>query len=166
MDALLEIDWKHLLEPTVPPLELVLRGTVIYLGILLVVRMLLRREAAAISLPDLLMIVLLADAAQNAMADDYSSLTDGIILVGTIILWNYTLDRLACHIPFFARLLHPPPVPLVRNGQLLKRNMRIESISEDELMSQLRLAGVDDIAKVKSAHIEGDGRISVVKKRD
>jgi len=164
MDALLEIDWKHLLEPTVPPLELVLRGTVIYLGILVVVRMLLRREAAAISLPDLLMVVLLSDAAQNAMADNYSSLTDGVILVGTIILWNYTLDRLAFHVPFFTRFVHPPPLPLVRNGQLLKRNMRMESISEDELMSQLRQAGVDDIAKVKVAHIEGDGRISVIKR--
>lgn len=164
MDALLEIDWKHLLEPTVPPLELVLRGTVIYLGILFVVRMLLRREAAAISLPDLLMVVLLSDAAQNAMADNYNSLTDGIILVGTIILWNYTLDRLAFHVPFFARFVHPPPLPLVRNGQMLKRNMRTESISEDELMSQLRQAGVDDIAKVKVAHIEGDGRISVIKR--
>lgn len=166
MDALLTIDWKHLFEPTVPPLELVLRGTVIYLGILAVVRMLLRREAASISLPDLLMVVLLADAAQNAMADNYSSLTDGIILVGTIILWNYLLDRLAFHVPFFTRFLHPPPLPLVRNGQLLRRNMRVESISEDELMSQLRLAGVDDVAKVKAAHMEGDGRISVVKKRD
>ena len=164
MDALLEIDWKHLLEPTVPPLELVLRGTVIYLGILVVVRMLLRREAAAISLPDLLMVVLLSDAAQNAMADHYSSLTDGFILVGTIILWNYTLDRLAFHVPFFTRFVHPPPLPLVRNGQLLKRNMRMESISEDELMSQLRQAGVDDIAKVEVAHIEGDGRISVIKR--
>lgn len=164
MDALLEIDWKHLLEPTVPPLELVMRGTIIYLGILVVVRMLLRREAAAISLPDLLMVVLLSDAAQNAMADNYTSLTDGIILVGTIILWNYTLDRLAFHVPFFTRLVHPPPLPLVRNGQLLKRNMRMESISEDELMSQLRQAGVDDIAKVKAAHIEGDGRISVIKR--
>ncbi|MFP5348872.1 MAG: DUF421 domain-containing protein [Gammaproteobacteria bacterium] len=164
MDALLAIDWKHLLEPTVPPLELVLRGTVMYLGILVVVRMLLRREAAAISLPDLLMVVLLSDAAQNAMADNYSSLTDGVILVGTIILWNYTLDRLAFHVPFFTRLVHPPPLPLVRNGQLLKRNMRMESISEDELMSQLRQTGVDDIAKVKVAHIEGDGRISVIKR--
>lgn len=83
-------------------------------------------------------------------------------MVGTIILWNYTLDRLAFHVPFFTRLVHP--LPLVRNGQLLQRNMRMESISEDELMSQLRQAGVDDVAKVKVAHIEGDGRISVIKR--
>lgn len=164
MDALLEIDWKHVLEPTVPSLELVVRGTLIYLGILAVVRTLLRREAAAMSLPDLLMIVLIADAAQNAMADNYSSLTDGVILVGTIILWNYILDRLSFRIPFFTRFVQPPPLPLVRNGQLLRRNMRVESITEEELMSQLRQAGVDDVAKVKIAQMEGDGRISVIKR--
>lgn len=164
MEALLEIDWKHMFEPTVPPLELILRGTVMYLGILAVLRLLLRREAAALSLPDLLMVVLLSDAAQNAMADSYDSLTDGAILVGTISLWNYTLDRVALRVPFFARFVHPPPLPLVRNGQMLKRNMRVEFISEEELMSQLRQSGVDDLAKVKAAHMEGDGRISVIKR--
>lgn len=164
MEALLAIDWQHVFEPTVPPLELVLRGTVIYLGIFFVIRFLLRRDAAALSLPDLLMVVLIADAAQNAMADNYESLTDGAVLVGTIIFWNYALDRLAFHVPYFARFVHPPPLPLVRNGRMLRRNMRDESISEEELMSQLRQAGVDDVAKVKVAHIEGDGRISVIKR--
>lgn len=163
MEALFGIDWKYVFEPTVPPFELVLRGSLMYLGILVTLRVLLRREAAAISLPDLLMVVLLSDAAQNAMADDYGSVTDGAILVGTIILLNYTLDRLAYHVPYFARLMHPPPLPLVRDGRMLKRNMREESISEDELMSQLRQSGVDDLSKIKVAHMEGDGRISVIK---
>ena len=164
MEGLFSIDWQHVFEPTVPPLELVLRGTVIYLGIFFVIRFLLRRDAAALSLPDLLMVVLIADAAQNAMADNYESLTDGAVLVGTIIIWNYVLDRLAFHVPSFARFVHPPPLPLIRNGRMLRRNMREESISEEELMSQLRQAGVDDVAKVKVAHIEGDGRISVIKR--
>lgn len=164
MDAFLGIDWKHVFEPTVPATELMLRGTLIYLGILFVIRFLLRREAAALSLPDLLMVVLIADAAQNAMADSYESLTDGAVLVGTIIFWNYTLDRLAFHVPYIRRFVHPPPLPLVRNGRLLRRNMRDESVSEEELMSQLRQAGVEDIAQVKIAHIEGDGRFSVIKR--
>ena len=164
MDAFLGIDWKHVFEPTVPATELILRGTLIYLGILFVIRFLLRREAAALSLPDLLMVVLIADAAQNAMADSYESFTDGAVLVGTIIFWNYALDRLAFHLPYFTRLVHPPPLPLIRNGRMLRRNMRDEAISDDELMSKLRQAGVEDIADVKIAHIEGDGRISVIKR--
>lgn len=65
MEAMFGVDWKYVFEPTVPPLELVLRGTLIYLGILVTLRFLLRREAAAVSLPDLLMVVLLSDAAQD-----------------------------------------------------------------------------------------------------
>ena len=75
MDTLFAIDWKHIFEPTVPPLELVLRGTLMYLGIFAVLRFLLRREAASMSLTDLLMLVMIADAAQNAMADRYDSFT-------------------------------------------------------------------------------------------
>jgi len=164
MDALFTIDWKHIFEPTIPPLELILRGTLMYLGIFAVLRFLLRREAANMSLTDLLMLVLIADAAQNAMADTYDSFTDGVVLVGTIIFWNFALDRLAFRYPAFERLIHPPPLPLVVNGRMQYRNMRKETISREELLSQLREAGVDDIAEVKAAYIEGDGRISVLKR--
>lgn len=164
MDALVNIDWKHVFEPTVPAAELVLRGSLIYLGIFSVLRFLTRREAASISLPDLLMVVLIADAAQNAMSDSYGSVTDGAVLVGTIIFWNYVLDRLAYRYAAVARFVHPPPLPLIRNGRMLRRNMREEFISEEQLMSQLRHNGVEDITKVKVAHIEGDGRISVIQR--
>jgi uncharacterized membrane protein YcaP (DUF421 family) len=51
---------------------------------------------------------------------------------------------------------------LVKNGQLLRRNMRRELITEDELLSKLRQQGVDDLSEVKEAFMEGDGQISVV----
>lgn len=161
----LGIDWQKMFTSTVSPFELIVRGTLMYLGIFSVLRTLLRREAASITLPDLLMVTLLADAAQNAMAGEYKSVTDGAILVGTIIFWNYALDRLAFRFRWMERFVHPPALPLVRDGALLWRNMRLESISKEELMSQLREAGVEDIADVKIARIEGDGRISVIKRQ-
>jgi len=88
--------------------------------------------------------------------------TDGIILVTTIIFWSYALDWFGYRFPFFQRLLHPPPVPLVRDGRMLARNMRRELITVDELMSHMREQGVKDLGEVQSAHIEGDGRISVI----
>jgi uncharacterized membrane protein YcaP (DUF421 family) len=60
--------------------------------------------------------------------------------------------------------MQPPPLPLIKNGKLLPRNMRQEFITLDELKSQLRKEGVDDIADVKAAAIEADGAISVIKK--
>lgn len=164
MDGLARIGWTGMFASEVPPLELFVRGTVIYLGILVMLRVLLRREAASITVPDLLMIVLLADAGQNAMATDYHTLTDGGVLIGTIIFWNYALDWLAYHFRSVEWFVHPPPLPLVRNGRLIARNLRRESISEQELMTQLRQNGIEEIADVKLAVMEGDGRISVIRR--
>jgi uncharacterized membrane protein YcaP (DUF421 family) len=146
----------------VPILELILRGSLTYLVLFILLRFFLKRVTGTLSIGDLLIIVLVADAAQNAMSAGYTSLTDGLILVATIIFWSYALDWLAYHFPVFESLLHPSPVPLVRDGKMIARNMRRELITVDELMSNLREQGVKDLKEVKSASMEGDGRISVV----
>lgn len=144
-------------------IELILRGSLVYLALFVLLRFVLRRGAGTFSLGDLLMIVLLADAAQNAMSANYTSVTEGIILVMTIICWSYALDWLGQHFPAFGKLMHPPPTPLIRDGKMLARNMRRELITVDELMSHLRQQNVKDLQEVQSAFLEGDGRISVVK---
>ena len=97
-----------------------------------------RRQAGALGLSDLLVVVLIADAAQNAMASEYKSITEGAILVGTIFFWDYFLDWLGFRIPFLRRLLRPRALLLIENGRLLRRNMRQEMITAEELMGQLR----------------------------
>jgi uncharacterized membrane protein YcaP (DUF421 family) len=114
------------------------------------------------SVTDLLVVVLIADAAQNAMADDYRSLPDGILLVATILFWSFAVDWLGFHYKPIHRLLVPPPLPLIKDGQIIRRNMKQELVTEEELKIQLRQQGVDDISKVKLACMEADGRISVV----
>lgn len=162
MDWLGMPDWGEVLLPSVPLLELVVRGTLLYLGLFVLLRFVLKREAGTMSITDLLLIVLLADAAQNAMAGEYRSVSDGMALVGTLVFWNYALDWLAFRFPRVRDFVRPPELQLVRDGQILRRNMRRELITEEELRSQLREQGVDDVAKVKAAYIEGDGRFSVV----
>jgi uncharacterized membrane protein YcaP (DUF421 family) len=156
------IDWQSLFFPDTALLEIILRGSVMYLVLFTLLRIVLKRQTGALGMGDLLLITLLADASQNAMAGEYKSLPDGIILVGTIIFWNYALDWLSFKAPWFERLIEPPPLPLVQQGKLLRRNMRSELITEAELLGQLREQGVEDISKVKVAYIESDGRISVI----
>ena len=145
-----------------PLLEIFVRGTVMYLALFLVLRLVLKREAGAIGITDLLVVVLIADAAQNGLADDYSSIPDGLVLVGTIVFWSWGLDWLGFRFPLFQRLVHPAPLPLIRDGRLLRRNLEKEPITEGELMSQLRLQGVEKLEDVSAAYMEGDGRISVI----
>jgi uncharacterized membrane protein YcaP (DUF421 family) len=162
MDHLFDVDWRAIFVPTVPLLEVFVRGTATYLALFLCMRFVLKRQTGVIGIADLLVVVLIADAAQNAMASEYRSLTEGAVLVATIIFWNYALDWLGYRFPAFQRFVRPAPLALVENGRMLHRNMRKEFITEDELMTQLRKQGVDDVAEVERAFIEGDGSISVM----
>jgi uncharacterized membrane protein YcaP (DUF421 family) len=157
----MNIDWQSLFTPTTPVLELVLRGSMMYLLLFAALRMLVRRHVGSMSLMDLLLMVLIADAAQNAMAGQYESITEGIIVCGTLIFWNYFLDWLSYKLPAVERLLEPPPLPIVRDGVMLRRNMRQELITQDELMSLLREQGVFDLQEIKLASVEPDGGVSV-----
>lgn len=162
MRSILDIDWQALFVPTVSLLELVLRGTVMY-GFILFALRIFRRDAGALNTADLLVVVLIADAAQNAMASEYHSLTEGAVLVATIFAWNYFLDWLAYRSPMVHRFLNRPPLLLVKDGRLQRRNMREELITVDELQAQLREQGVNDFAEVKACRLEGDGKISVIR---
>jgi len=159
---ILNIDWHAVFVPTVSVVEIIFRGTLVYLLLFTVLRV-LRREAGGIGIADVLVIVLVADAAQNAMASEYKSVTEGAVLVGTIVFWNYTLDFLGYRFPRFQRLIRPAALPLIKNGRMLRKNMKSEMITEEELLGQLRQQGIDDVRGVKTCCLEGDGRISVIK---
>jgi uncharacterized membrane protein YcaP (DUF421 family) len=160
------IDWKSIFVPDVSLLETFLRGSLTYISIFFLLRVILKRQTGSIGMTDLLLITLLADAAQNAMASEYKSFTSGFVLVATIIFWSYAFDWLAYKFEWFSRLIEPKPLLLIKDGELLRRNMRKELISEDELMSQLREQGLDSPEKVKEAYMEGDGQFSVVQKKE
>jgi uncharacterized membrane protein YcaP (DUF421 family) len=162
MERMFTADWESMFVPDMPILEIVVRGTIIYLAIFVLLRFVLVRQAGSVGITDLLVVVLVADAAQNAMGGSYQSIPNGIVLVGTIIFWAYALDWVGFHFPRLQRWIFPPPLPLIEDGELNYRNMRRELISKDELMTQLRLQGIEDISEVRLAQMEGDGRISVV----
>src|SRR5262245_17472858 len=160
-DSVMKIDWRSVFFPSRGVGEIFLRGTIIYLSLFFILR-LLRRAAGAIGISDLLLVVLIADAAQNAMSSDYKSITDGLILVGSIVFWAYFLDWLGYRFPSVRWLVRPPPLPLIKDGRMQMRNMRQEMITEDELMGKLREQGIERTEEVKKAYLESDGRISVI----
>ncbi len=158
------VDWGQVFVPDTPLLEIFVRGTVIYLSVLVLLRVFVKREVGSMGITDLIVIVFLADAAQNAMAGDYRAVPDGVLLMLVIVGWAYVLDRIAYHVPAFQRLMQPAPVHLVKDGKLDRRNLRREFVTESELMGELRLQGVEDLADVRDAYIEQDGRISVIRR--
>ena len=162
MMALLLIDWESVFRPSTSIPEIILRGTLVYLFLFIVLRF-LRRSAGAIGISDLLVVVVIADAAQNAMGSKYESVTEGVVLVSTIVAWDYFFDYLAFKYPTLRPILRPGALLLVKDGQKQERNMHKEMISEEELLGELREQGVDNIKDVKYSYMESDGHISVVK---
>jgi uncharacterized membrane protein YcaP (DUF421 family) len=165
MTTLLGLDWGELFGFSVPPAELIIRGTAMYWFLFLVFRFVVRRELGGIGVGDILIMVVVADASQNAMAGEYKSITDGFLLVATLIGWNVLLDWMAFHFPIIRPFAKPPSLLLVKHGRILNSNMRREFISEDELWVKLREAGVESLASVKKAYVESDGQISVIKEK-
>jgi len=78
------INWQELFVPSISVLELILRASLVYLVLFSVLRSLPSRQLGTLGIPDLLVVVLFAEAAQNAMATNYTSITEGAILVGTV----------------------------------------------------------------------------------
>jgi uncharacterized membrane protein YcaP (DUF421 family) len=164
MDTLIKIDWNAMFVPTMGLADIVIRGTLMYLALFTILRFMGRRQAGHFGPADLLVVVLIADAAQNALGADYRSVTEGALLVVTIVAWDYVFDWLAWRFPQLRPILKTPALKLVENGRILHRNLRAEMLGRDELMSQLREEGIDDVKDVKVARLEGDGRLSVIKR--
>jgi uncharacterized membrane protein YcaP (DUF421 family) len=114
---------------------------------------------------DILVLVIVADAAQNGMAGEYRSITDAFILVGTIIGWNTLVDWLTYRWPRLQKILEPPPLLLVDDGRVLWRHLRHELMSEQDLKTKLREHGVTDARQVAKAFMEADGQVTVIKKK-
>lgn len=162
MSEFFSVNWQELFVPQTSLVEIFIRGTLTYLALFCFLRF-MRKEMGAMGITDVLVIVLVADASQNAMAGDYKSITEGIFLVLTIAGWDYLLDFLGYRFKTFERILRPPALCLVKDGKLNRKNLRSEMITLEELTSQLREQGIEDLKQVKECRLEGDGNISVIK---
>ena len=147
--------------PTESVAEVVIRGTIMYLGMFALLRV-FRRQAGSVGIADLLVIVVIADAAQNGMAGDSRSITEALILITTIVLWDWLFDWLGFRSPFWERILQPPPLLMIDDGKVIKKHLDQEFIKEAELLSQLREQGIAEISRVKKCYLESNGHFSVL----
>lgn len=159
---LFDIDWTGMFETEQSLVELFVRATILYFVVFGIMRATLRRSAGELTMLDFIFVLLVANGAADAMTGGATSIPAGVVTVVTVVIWNYLLNSLGYFIPVIERLVAPPPLLLIKDGQMQRRNMRREFLTRDELMAQLREEGVDDVAMVKTAYLEGDGNISVI----
>lgn len=156
--------WADMFTPQISLLEMIARGSLLYFGILALMRLMPRRTGGELATMDLIFVVLIAQSATHALGDS-ASLTDAMVLILVFMAWNYLINALSYRIPLIERLVSSPPLQIVRDGRVLQRNMRREFVTMEELMTALREQGVDDIAQVKAAYVEGEGRITVLRRK-
>lgn len=160
------IDWSEIFAFTLSPWELIIRGTLIYWFLFLIFRFVVRRDMGSIALSDVLVLVIIADASQNAMAGEYKSVADGLVLISTLVGWDFFLDWASFRFPKMERWIQPPPLLLISRGKILHRNLRREFLTVAELMSKLRECEVEDVKQVKKAYMESNGAVTVLKSPD
>lgn len=156
--------WAEVFAPEAPLLELAARGTALYLGVLVLFRLMPRRTGGELATMDLVFVLLIAEAATHSMGD-YSSVADALIVIAVLMAWDFLINALSYRIPVFERLVSSRAIEVIRDGRLLRRNMRREYLTEAELMSHLRQEGLERLDEVKCAMVESDGRISVIPAR-
>lgn len=146
----------------IAPWEIAVRTVLVYGAVLIGLRLAGKREIGQMTPFDLVVILLVANAVQNAMVGPDSSLTGGIISAGTLVSVNYLVSRIRDRVPWLRRAIEGQPTLLIRDGAMLEHNLAREHVDREEVLMALREHGIDEIGQVRAAILETDGSISVV----
>jgi uncharacterized membrane protein YcaP (DUF421 family) len=142
--------------------ELIVRGVVVYIALLLGIRMFGRREIGQMTPFDLVLILLIANAVQNAMVGPDTSLIGGLVVAATLLILNRLVARSSARIPWLRSVTEGEPILLINNGRVLADRLRREGIDIDDLEQAAREHGVKDLSEVDTAVLEIDGSVSII----
>lgn len=145
-------------------LEIVVRTAIIYLAVLIGLRLAGKREVGQMTPFDLVLLILIANAVQNAMTGPDNSIMGGLVAAGTLLLLNFLISRIVFGNKRLRRFVEGTPTILIHNGQLVLKNLAYEHIAPEEIVQALREHGVQTTEEVSLAVLEIDGSISVLRK--
>jgi uncharacterized membrane protein YcaP (DUF421 family) len=144
-------------------LEIALRTTVVYGALLVALRLTGTRQLGQMSTFDFVLLLIIANAVQNAMVGPDTSLTGGLVAAGVLVGWHRVIDWWRLHSRSAAKLIVGEGIMLIHNGKLLDAHLLRAGITRDELRQSLREHGVAGIGDVLLAVLEPDGAISVIR---
>lgn len=145
-------------------LEVIVRTLVVYLGLLLALRLAGKREVGQMKPFDLVTLLIISNAVQNAMVGPDTSLIGGLVAAGVILLLNFTIGNLRQHSRLAQQVFEGAPALLVHDGRFVLEHIREENVTETDVLQAMREHGIDDLSKVQSAVLEVDGTISIIPK--
>src|SRR3989454_6479706 len=155
---------EHVFGLTTPWWELILRTAAVYVFVLVPLRTAGKRELGQMSPVDLVVILVISNAVQNAMTGGDNSLIGGIIAATTLVAMNLVFARIGHRIPLIQHLFEGEPTLLLRDGKVIEKAVRDENVDLEEIKMAAREHGIDDLAEVGGAYLERDGSISIIPK--
>ncbi len=142
--------------------EVAVRTAVVYTFLVVALRIGGKREIGQLAILDLIVLLVIADAVQNAMVGENTTLWGGLVAAGTLLILDKSLKLAAGRSLGVKRVLEGEPRLLVRDGRLLERAMREEGVDLDDLEMAIRSHGLAEVGEVGLAVLERDGTISIV----
>lgn len=144
-------------------MDAVLRGAVVYLVLLLVIRLSGRRTLAEMTVFDFVLMLVIAEASQQALLGEDFSVTNGILVIVTLVGLNVLFSLLKARHRGLARVIEGLPLVLVENGRPLKDRLSMSRVDESDIMAAARkLRGLESMAQIKYAVLEADGAITII----
>jgi uncharacterized membrane protein YcaP (DUF421 family) len=143
-------------------IRIIFSSVAVYFFIILAIRLFGKKELAQLSVYDLVFILLISNAVQNAMVGPDSTLLGGLVAAASLFVVNYILKKMQFRFPKFGKAIQGEAIMLVFNGKILSSHLKNAGITEDELMEVIREHSVASVSEVDLAVLEVDGNISVL----
>jgi uncharacterized membrane protein YcaP (DUF421 family) len=145
-------------------MDIVLRALFLYAFVILVMRVIGRRELSSLSAVDLVLLIVLGDAIQQGLTQDDYSVTGAVIAVTTIAVVQVASSYLSFRSRRARTVLEGDPIVIIQDGELIEKNLRRERMTADEVAEEMRMQQVASFDEVQWAIVESNGQISFVKK--
>ena len=145
-------------------MDIVIRATVMFFALYLLVRVMGKRELAQMTPFELIVLVVLGDLIQQGVTHNDFSLTGAILAIATMGFWALALSWVTFWSPKAETILDGEPRVIVRNGRIVQENLRRDRLTRAEILSEMRLAGIGRLSDVARAILEPQGKMSFIRR--
>ncbi|HEU4686103.1 MAG TPA: YetF domain-containing protein [Nitrospira sp.] len=145
-------------------MDAILRALAVYILLMVMFRIAGRRTMMQLTSFDLVLLLIVSEATQNAMIGNDYSVTNGLLVIVTLIGLDIGFSHLKHRSPFFERWLDGVPMVIVDNGRPLFELMNQARVDEDDIMTSARSSGLERMEQIKYAVLESSGGISIIPK--
>lgn len=147
-------------------MDIVLRASAMFALLYLLIRLLGKRELGQMTPFELVLLVVMGDLIQQGVTHNDFSLTGALLAISTFAFWALVLSWATYLFPPAKDIFEGKPRVIVRNGEIMTDNLRRDRLTRDEILSEMRLAGIERLSAVAWAILEPQGKISFIKRDD